>query len=79
MKKLIGMMRLALVGAVIASAATGCCLMGKNKCCCDKPRTEQKTSGVNTSMTISAGTDGMSVGSSSNIGSHGASGSMSTY
>lgn len=71
-------MRLAIVGAVVASAATGCCLMGKNKCC-DKPCAEKKTSGVNTSMTISAGTDGMSVGSSSNIGSHGASGSMSTY
>lgn len=83
MNKLIGMTKVALIGCTLASATTGCCLFGNNSCC-DKPCCEQKscprkTHGVNTSMTLSAGTDGISVGSESNLGSHGASGSLSTH
>lgn len=86
MNKLIGVIKVALVGGLLATAVTGCCLFGDDTCC-DKPccngRTAQacpkKTRGVNTSMTVSAGTDGISLGSESNIGSHGASGSISTH
>lgn len=80
MNKLIGMTKVALIGCTLASAATGCCLFG-DKSCCDKsaPSCPKKTYGANTSMTISAGTDGVSVGSESNLGSHGASGSLSTH
>lgn len=59
------------------------CCGGKACCdkkpCCDKPGAEKKTHGINTSMTLGIGTDGISAGSESNIGSHGASASMSTH
>lgn len=83
MNKLIGMTKVALIGCVLASGVTGCCLFGNDSCCdktcCEKKTCPKKTRGANTSMTLSAGTDGLSVGSESNLGSHGASGSMSTH
>lgn len=86
MNKLIGMTKVALIGCTLASATTGCCLFGNNDCCektcCEKKACQacpKKTHGANTSMTLSAGTDGFSVGSESNLGSHGASGSVSTH
>lgn len=78
MQKLLGMTKVALVGCTLATGATGCCLWSNNsndgKTCC-----ERKTHGANTAMTIGVGTDGMSVSSESNLGSHGASGSLSTH
>ena len=49
-----------------------------SKCCCAKERCKSecdgmKKHGVNTSMTLGIGTDGIRVGSDSNVGSHGAS------
>lgn len=78
MNKLISMTKVALIGCTLASSVTGCCLFGNNDCC-EKKACPKKTHGVNTSMTLSAGTDGLSVGSESNLGSHGASGSISTH
>lgn len=87
MNKLITFTKVALVVSLLASSLTGCCLFGNDGCCkkdCEKtccctPGSGKKTSGINTSMTLGVGTDGLSVGSESNIGSHGASGSISTY
>ena len=93
MNKLIAMTKVALVGGLLASGATGCCLFGNDRscdktpadktCCCTscrcKPGCEKKTTGVNTSMTLGVGTDGISVGHESNVGSHGASASLSTH
>ena len=86
MNKLIGMTKVALIGCALTSATTGCCLFGNDSCCetksCDKANGQacpRKTKGVNTSVTLGVGTDGLSVGSESNLGSHGASGSLSTH
>lgn len=78
MQKLLTMTKLALVGCSLASGATGCCLFGNNDTCGKKDCCEQK-SGANTSMTISAGTDGVSVGGEANLGSHGASSEMKAH
>lgn len=78
MQKLLGMTKVALIGCTLATGATGCCLWS-NDSCDDKTCCEKKTRGMNTSMTVGVGTDGMSVSSESNLGSHGASGSLSTH
>lgn len=87
MNRLITLTKAALVGSLLASGLTGCGLFGNGDGCCRrdcektccKPGCEKKTSGINTSMTLGVGTDGLSVGSESNIGSHGVSGSVSTH
>lgn len=88
MNKLITLTKIGLIGSLAAAALTGCSLFGNDRCCdkpcrdaacCQKACPERKTSGVNTSMTLGVGTDGISVGSESNVGSHGLSGSVSTH
>ena len=74
----------ALTGCCLFGSGEACC--GKPDCCCKNPCAccckdacgkecchGRKTSGVNTSVTLGVGTDGIRVGSDSNIGSHGAS------
>ena len=75
--------KVAITAGMLATALTGCCLFGSNDCCGKKDccRTSsggekcggRKTSGVNASMTVGVGTDGIRVGGDSNVGSHGAS------
>ena len=68
--------KVAVTAGALAAALTGCCLFGSKDCCkdpcCKKACCAGKT-GVNTSMTVGVGTDGIRVGSDSNVGSHGAS------
>ena len=76
--------KVALTAGALAAALTGCCLFGSKdccsgkkdcgykepcKCCCEKKCDGKKTNGVNTSMTVGVGTDGIRVGSDSNVGS----------
>ena len=88
MNRLITLTKAALVSSLLASGLAGCgifsnghdcCKQDCEKTCCGKPDCRKKTSGVNTSMTLGVGTDGLSVGSESNVGSHGVSGSISTH
>ena len=79
--------KVALTAGALAAALTGCCLLGSEDCrckkdcrgkdpcaCCCKERCcGRKTSGINTSMTVGVGTDGIRVGSDSNVGNHSAS------
>ena len=79
--------KVALTAGALAAALTGCCMFGSDdccgkkdccckepcKCCCEKKCCGKKTSGINTSMTVGVGTDGIHVGSDSNVGSLGAS------
>ena len=70
--------KVALTAGALAAALTGCCMFGQKDCCCNDPCCkreccEKKTRGINTSMTVGVGTDGVRVGSDSNVGSHGAS------
>ena len=80
--------KVALTAGALAAALTGCCLFGSKdcccgkkdccckepcKCCCEKKCDGKKTHGINTSMTVGVGTDGIRVGSDSNVGSLGAS------
>lgn len=60
-----------LAGGLLACALTGCCLFGsKRECCASDAGCATKKSGVNTSLTLGVGTDGIKVGSSSNVGAH---------
>ena len=65
--------KVALTAGALAAALTGCCMFGSKDCCkdpcCKKECCGKKTSGVNTSMTVGVGTDGIRVGSDSNVGS----------
>lgn len=76
--------KVAVTAGALAVALTGCCLFGSKdccsgkkdccskepcKCCCEKKCDGKKTHGVNTSMTVGVGTDGIRVGSDSNVGS----------
>ena len=84
-----GMLAAALTGCCLLGSKNDgckkCCCgdgnCGKTSCCCKggdrqaKPCGGRKTSGVNTSMTLGIGTDGISVGTDANVGSHGASAS----
>ena len=80
--------KVGLTAGALATALTGCCLFGsgdccdKKACCCDKTPCAcccpekchgRKTSGVNTSMTVGVGTDGIRMGGDANVGSHGVS------
>ena len=74
--------KVAVTAGALAAALTGCCLFGskdccgKKDCCCKDPCAccckdkccGRKTSGINTSMTVGVGTDGIRVGSDSNVG-----------
>jgi len=50
-----------------------CC---KSPCCESKSCCEAKSSGMNTSMTVGLGTDGVHAGGNANVGSHGVSGGV---
>ena len=74
--------KVAVVAGTLAATLTGCCMFGSDDCCgkkdccckdpcaccCKKECCGKKTSGVNTSMTVGVGTDGVRVGSDSNVG-----------
>ena len=74
--------KVAVTPGALAVALTGCCMFGSDdccgkkdccckepcKCCCEKACCGKKTSGVNTSLTVGVGTDGVRVGSDSNVG-----------
>ena len=60
--------KVAVTAGALAVALTGCCMFGSKDCCCKKECCGKKTSGVNTSMTVGVGTDGVRVGSDSNVG-----------
>ena len=64
--------KVAVTTGALAVALTGCCMFGTKDCCCEKKCCGKKT-GVNTSMTVGVGTDGIRVGSDSNVGSRSAS------
>ena len=53
------------------SCKAACCC--KSDCCCPEKCHGRKTSGVNTSMTVGVGTDGIRMGGDANVGSHGVS------
>jgi len=86
MKKLIavGALAVALTGCCMFGSKDccrkSCC--GKEKDCCTteccetKSCCEQKSHGMNTSMTVGLGTDGVHAGGSANVGNHGMSGSV---
>ena len=73
--------KVALTAGALAAALTGCCMFGSDdccgkepcKCCCEKKCCGKKTHGMNTSMTVGVGTDGIHAGGDANIGSHGVS------
>ena len=60
--------KVAVVAGTLAATLTGCCMFGSDDCCCEKKCCGKRTSGVNTSMTVGVGTDGIRVGSDSNVG-----------
>ena len=79
--------KVALTAGALAAALTGCCMFGSDdccgkkdccckepcKCCCEKKCCGKKTHGMNTSMTVGVGTDGIHAGGDANVGSHGVS------
>jgi len=76
-------LKIAVAAGALAVALTGCCLFCSDKdsccerrCCCEKKCCEQKKSGMNTSMNVGVGTDGVGVGGAANAGSHGVSGNV---
>lgn len=77
-----GTLAVALTGCCLAGSKnccgkTECC--GKTTCCCkdssckETPCDGRKAHGMNTSMTVGVGTDGIMLGSDSNMGSRNAS------
>ena len=86
-KVMIKSVKVAVTAGALAAALTGCCMFGSDKDCCDRKccscccakeccKSEcdgMKKHGVNTSMTLGVGTDGIRIGSDSNVGKHGAS------
>ena len=71
--------KVALTAGALAAALTGCCMFGsddccdKKGCCCKEKCHGKKTHGMNTSMTVGVGTDGIHAGGDANVGSHGVS------
>ena len=77
--------KVALTAGALAAALTGCCMFGSDdccgkkdccckepcKCCCEKKCCGKKTHGMNTSMTVGVGTDGIHAGGEANVWSHG--------
>ena len=86
-KIIIQSVKVALTAGALAAALTGCCMFGsddccgKKECCCKESCTccckekchGKKTRGMNTSMTVGVGTDGIHAGGDANVGSHGVS------
>ena len=66
--------KVAVTAGALAAALTGCCMFGSDDCCgkkdcCVKSECDgMKKHGVNTSMTVGVGTDGIRIGSESNVG-----------
>ena len=79
--------KVALTAGALAAALTGCCMFGSDdccgkkdccckepcKCCYEKKCCGKKAHGINTSMTVGVGTDGIHAGGDANVGSHGVS------
>ena len=74
--------KVALTAGALAAALSGCCLFGSGDCCCGKTPCAcccketchgKKTHGMNTSMAVGVGTDGIHMGGDANVGSHGVS------
>ena len=76
--------KVAVTAGALAAALTGCCMFGSGDCCCKKGCCKtaccckekchgKKTGGVNTSMTVGVGTDGVRMGGDANVGNHGVS------
>ena len=68
-----GALTVALTGCCLTKSDKNCCgtcCQSSSECCTSKPCDGKKTSGMNTSMTLGIGTDGVSVGSTSNAGRH---------
>ena len=77
--------KVAITAGALAAALTGCCMFGSKdccgkkdccckepcKCCCEKKCCGKKTHGMNTSMTVGVGTDGIHAGGDANVESHG--------
>ena len=73
--------KVALTAGVLAAALTGCCMFGSDdccgkkdccckepcKCCCEKKCCGKKTHGMNTSMTVGVGTDGIHAGAGGDV------------
>ena len=67
--------KVALTAGALAAALTGCCLFGSKDCCSKKPCAccckdaccAKKTSGINTSMTVGVGTDGIHAGAGGGV------------
>ena len=67
--------KVAVVAGDLAAALTGCCMFGSDDCCCKEPCKccckekccGKKTSGVNTSMTVGVGTDGIHAGAGGGV------------
>ncbi len=80
--------KVALTTGALAAALTGCCMFKSDKCRCTDPdaccctetcckeECHGRTHGMNTSMTVGVGTDGVRMGGDANVGSHGVSGSV---
>jgi len=85
-------MKVTLAAGALAAALAGCCMFGSDKACCkdrcgcacretaccEKKCDGQKSHGVNTSMTVGVGTDGIHAGGAANVGSHGVSANAGT-
>ena len=81
--------KVALTAGALAAALTGCCMFKSDRCCCTNPdacccadaccreKCHGKTRGMNTSMTVGVGTDGVRMGGDANVGSHGVSADVS--
>jgi len=80
MKKaiMIHVVKMTLAAGALAAVLAGCCCSKDccctAKCCETEPCCGQKSSGMNTSMTVGLGTDGVHAGGAANVGSHGVSG-----
>jgi len=74
MKKaiIIQVAKMTLAAGALAAALAGCC-WGSDKCC-KSECCGRKSSGMNTSMTVGLGTDGVHADGAANVGSHGVSG-----
>ena len=73
--------KVALTAGALAAALTGCCMFGSDdccgkkdccckepcKCCCEKKCCGKKTHGMNTSMTVGVGTDGIHAGAGGGV------------
>ena len=73
--------KVALTAGALAAALTGCCMFGSGDCCgkkdccrkepckcsCERKCDGKKTHGMNTSMTVGVGTDGIHAGAGGGV------------